>query len=943
MSFYQVKATSFGTDVSSTFSIYYDTTTSSVQTLIASNVSQASILTGYNVDLPANVANVYVANDSGFCNCVSNQITVPGVPTPTPSTTFAPTSTPTPSPSPSPSPTPSPSPSTTPNPTPSPSPSTTPNPTPSTTPNPTPSPSPSTTPNPTPSPSPSPTVTASPTPSPSPTPTPTATPTPTITPAPIFTYYVASRCDDITYEQYFKTVSTYAIGESVKYEGYCWKIEAIQGTFGNIPESSYINCVQCNATLPTPTPTTTPTTTPVPTPAPTPAPFLAYISDISAGNACSGGNIGQYLFQGSGNTLCNSTTVAQAIIAAEIVLDGDFWLSDGTDSRYYKRNSDPINTQIGTAQTSCVTCPTPAPTGTATPTPTLSPTPSPTPTTTPNPTPTATPLPGIGYLRYTDTTYASKEAACADPNYAPGTQMYLNNDTNPQVTDIFYTNPECTTVFDGNGLIYKVSRSNPTLQTWGIEIGPFGQILSITDCSIPPTPTATPAPTPSPTPTYLYYSVDRRATCNTGIENPVAMFVQLPYAFTPTLNGWYRDSAGTCTYSYRISNTTPTDPGIFGSTPVDAVTYVDSTLACGAGCIPTPIPTSTSTPTPSPTASPSPTPNPTPTPTLPPGIGYLRYTGATYATKALACADPNYAPGTQMYLNNDTNPQVTDIFYTNPECTIVFDGNGLIYKVSRDASRWGIEIGPFGQILSITDCSIPPTPTVTPNPTPVPTPAPTTTPVPTPAPTATPVPTPNPTPVPTPVPTPAPTASPAPTATPAPTPPGIGYLRYTGTTYGSKEAACADPNYAPGTQMYLNNDTNPQVTDIFYTNPECTTVFNGGGSIYKVSRNASRWGIEIGPSGQILSITDCSIPPTPVPTQAPTPEPTSIPPTPTPVSCICKEGEIQDNNAFSYYDCAGVFQSGPGGEFGSFVCVDINYFYSANISIIGDSVSCQCS
>jgi len=102
------------------------------------------------------------------------------------------------------------------------------------------------------------------------------------------------------------------------------------------------------------------------------------MSDISAENACGGGNIGQYNFQGSGSNLCNSTTVSQAIIGNEIVLNGDFWLSDGTNSRYYTRNGSPINTQIGTAQAACVACPTatPTPTPTVTPTPTATPLPT---------------------------------------------------------------------------------------------------------------------------------------------------------------------------------------------------------------------------------------------------------------------------------------------------------------------------------------------------------------------------------------------------------------------------------------------------------------------------------------------------------------------------------------------------------------------------------------
>jgi hypothetical protein len=67
-------------------------------------------------------------------------------------------------------------------------------------------------------------------------------------------------------------------------------------------------------------------------PTPTPAPFTAYISGDSGEDACNGG-FGEYSFQGNGTGICGSTIVNGAIIAAEIELDTDFWLSDGTNSR----------------------------------------------------------------------------------------------------------------------------------------------------------------------------------------------------------------------------------------------------------------------------------------------------------------------------------------------------------------------------------------------------------------------------------------------------------------------------------------------------------------------------------------------------------------------------------------------------------------------------------
>ena len=94
--------------------------------------------------------------------------------------------------------------------------------------------------------------------------------TTTTTIAPIVTrYYVAQRCDNPFLEQYFQTTGTYPAGASVKYQGYCWEIQAEQGASGVNPESSYIDCASCTATLPTTTTTTLAPTTTTTTAAPT--------------------------------------------------------------------------------------------------------------------------------------------------------------------------------------------------------------------------------------------------------------------------------------------------------------------------------------------------------------------------------------------------------------------------------------------------------------------------------------------------------------------------------------------------------------------------------------------------------------------------------------------------------------------------------------------------
>lgn len=90
-----------------------------------------------------------------------------------------------------------------------------------------------------------------------------ATTSTTTVPPIVTSYYVATRCDNPSLQQYFQTTGSYVAGISVRYQGYCWEIQAQAGASGVNPESSYINCASCNGAFPTTTTTTTvaPTTT----------------------------------------------------------------------------------------------------------------------------------------------------------------------------------------------------------------------------------------------------------------------------------------------------------------------------------------------------------------------------------------------------------------------------------------------------------------------------------------------------------------------------------------------------------------------------------------------------------------------------------------------------------------------------------------------------------
>jgi hypothetical protein len=139
------------------------------------------------------------------------------------------------------------------------------------------------------------------------------------------------------------------------------------------------------------------------------------------------------------------------------------------------------------------------------------------------------------------------------------------------------------------------------------------------------------------------------------------------------------------------------------------------------------------------TPSPTPLPTWTPTPTPVPGQSFGR-SASTYASIGDACVNGgSYPTAGSIYLANDTTPNVGDYFYSNVECTVLFDGGNQKYKIFRGGSSWGVEIGSGGYVSSVVDCSgVSATPTPTPTSTPVP---PTATPIP---PTATPTPTPCP-------------------------------------------------------------------------------------------------------------------------------------------------------------------------------------------------------
>ena len=131
--------------------------------------------------------------------------------------------------------------------------------------------------------------------------------TTTTTSQPPYVYYVATRCDNIGLQQYFRTTGTFAVGESVSYNGYCWEIQSLTGTSGVDYVSAYINCASCNGSNTTTTTSTTTTSTTLP-------PVTANISSVCTGLTQTitidtfGG--------GSGTYFASTTTYADPVSAA---------------------------------------------------------------------------------------------------------------------------------------------------------------------------------------------------------------------------------------------------------------------------------------------------------------------------------------------------------------------------------------------------------------------------------------------------------------------------------------------------------------------------------------------------------------------------------------------------------------------------------------------------
>ena len=378
---------------------------------------------------------------------------------------------------------------------------------------------------------------------------------------------------------------------------------------------------------PTPTPvpaTATPTPTPIPataTPTPTPAPFSVYFSVTGSAHACGGGD-GTYSFQGNGSDLCSSSTVSAAIIATKVALGGDFWLSDGIDSRYYKRNTNPIGNQAGTAQAACIACPTPTPSptplpATATPTPSPTPepatatptpepaTPTPEPTSTPTPEPaTATPTPEPATATPEPTSTPTPEPATPTPTPTPTLaavpikyELSLNANV-PATMSVFRYSPS------GAAVPTTIEISSSKAGSFNALENDFILFKGYASTSVwltVGTSTMTLATTGSYATYYAISTTDSASVLTQGFY--------LTSSYTGSLTG-----SVITTYALPATATPTPVPATATPTPEPATATPEPATPTPEPATPTPEP-ATATPTPEPaTATPEPTSTPTPEP-----------------------------------------------------------------------------------------------------------------------------------------------------------------------------------------------------------------------------------------------------------------------------------------------------------------------------------------
>ena len=401
-----------------------------------------------------------------------------------------------------------------------------------------------------------------------------------------------------------------------------------------------------------------------------------------------------------------------------------------------------------------------------------------------------------------------------------------------------------------------------SLPDWRVLTPPVTRCLFFT-----PTPTATPTATPTmtQTPTTTTTLTSTPTQTQTSTQTPTNTRTQTPTPTqTPTNTATATPTptdtpAPSCDVNYNVLQT-PTPTATSTATPTQTST---STA--------TPTATSTATPTQTQTQTPTNTSTPTATPL------YTEFTiSVSGASEDEICSSP-LNQTVYSYPNAGSTPNIGEyMFYDSALTQPVVSGwyrrqGGSVTESSV------IFTNTLGQII-IADPNYPclpftptPTPTETSTSTPTPTqtatqtatpsvtPTRTNTPTPTNTPTNTTTPTPSKTPTQTPTQTLTPGLSPTPTQTPTQTP-GLYAYHTTFSGYPLNISACT---FGQTCERILYSKDNPLVASPvrskMYTDPELTTLFNGGAQRYALSLNCGgTWRVaQITTIGEIFSIINC--------------------------------------------------------------------------------------
>jgi len=203
------------------------------------------------------------------------------------------------------------------------------------------------------------------------------------------------------------------------------------------------------------------------------------------------------------------------------------------------------------ADTSCSTlATTPTPTATPAVTPTQTPTPNVTPSVTTTPTPTNNTSIWLG----TSSNYGDSSTACA--NYATVRSFYANPGNNWGLVSYFtkfYEDGTLTTVVNGGGRWYGMTRQGDPNNIYAVQIDTDGYVMNYTSCPTPtpqPTQTRTPDATPAVTPAVT--STQTRTPTATPTATPFTQYTSATTCNTLIQSSAWAGSGGRGIFTVTI-------------------------------------------------------------------------------------------------------------------------------------------------------------------------------------------------------------------------------------------------------------------------------------------------------------------------------------------------------------------------------------------------------